>query len=687
MKMSLVKQMLVYILFPVVIGLGVLAYVAGYIAEKEFTTHTDNQLEELARVQANELDNIMVYVEGILKYASGRIAFSSFLENTETGTSTPHEKAEVEKALRNAIEQYRDIAASYIINDKGLVLAHSSSTLIGADTSTYLSTKKALSGGLGIESRIGKTTNTFSAYLTYPIYSDGKIVGALGFILDYNKLHEHTTGALSLTDSMRAYVYDKDFTILMDNVGEFVSTSDAQYPFVQAYIGKDKGKNTFEYEGIESDAHYARVKSMDWIVVIDTPTEELDEPIEQLILDIALLAGVIILITSLIIVLYARKIAFVMREGAAIAAYVAAGNFEVDPQQQAGMAKTLERGDEIADLASAIGVMIENLGKSFKEGEIAAEKTKQALAQAEVAQQEANEAAEKASQARRQGLLEAGKELEGVVHVVASASEQLSQQIDTTATSVTDQAYKLTETANAMVQLNETIIDIAKNALESSEKTNMTMDKAVKGVEITQKCKNAINNVREESLTLRSNMATLAEHAQSINTVMGVINDIADQTNLLALNAAIEAARAGEAGRGFAVVADEVRKLAEKTITSTSDVSQAISAIQHSTEENVKQVDIAVRGIEDANELANYSGEALQDILEMAEQSAGGVRSIATAAEEQSATVEEINASIELINGIAHETKAGMDEASHAVVSLSSQAHELTMIVDSLKNS
>ena len=167
---------------------------------------------------------------------------------------------------------------------------------------------------------------------------------------------------------------------------------------------------------------------------------------------------------------------------------------------------------------------------------------------------------------------------------------------------------------------------------------------------------------------------------------MGVISDIADQTNLLALNAAIEAARAGEAGRGFAVVADEVRKLAEKTMVSTTDVGNAIKAIQESATQSMSQVDSAVQNIEIATTLASQSGLALDEIVHMVDATADQVRAIATASEQQSASTEEINQSISEINHIATETARAMDEASQAVSDLAKQAQSLASLIHEMKN-
>jgi Methyl-accepting chemotaxis protein len=141
---------------------------------------------------------------------------------------------------------------------------------------------------------------------------------------------------------------------------------------------------------------------------------------------------------------------------------------------------------------------------------------------------------------------------------------------------------------------------------------------------------------------------------------MNVISDIADQTNLLALNAAIEAARAGEAGRGFAVVADEVRKLAEKTLASTQDVGNAIAAIQDSTAKSVGDMDKAVGQVELATDFANQSGKALEEIVSTVEATADQVNAIAEASGQQSAASEEINHSIDNVTQVARQTADAM---------------------------
>jgi methyl-accepting chemotaxis protein len=236
-----------------------------------------------------------------------------------------------------------------------------------------------------------------------------------------------------------------------------------------------------------------------------------------------------------------------------------------------------------------------------------------------------------------------------------------------------------------MTEMNSTVLEVARNAGHASEQAEATKSKAGDGAALVDKVVHSINLVNKVATTLQTNMQELGGQAESIGGVMNVISDIADQTNLLALNAAIEAARAGEAGRGFAVVADEVRKLAEKTMTATQEVGANITAIQQSARTNIGEVGTAAKAIAEATELANTSGQALTEIVELASLNSSVVASIATAAEEQSATSEEIHHSVDEISRIVAETAANMHQASQALHELAQMAQELNMVMEKLR--
>ena len=297
----------------------------------------------------------------------------------------------------------------------------------------------------------------------------------------------------------------------------------------------------------------------------------------------------------------------------------------------------------------------------------------------------AQEAQKAAEGAKREGMLAAARRLESVVEAISTASTQLSAQIEQSDKSAQVANARLSEAATAMNEMNSTVQEVARNAAQASTMSSNTRSQAEAGAEIVQRSLGSIKTVHEMSSELKKDMTQLNDHAQSISNIMSVISDIADQTNLLALNAAIEAARAGEAGRGFAVVADEVRKLAEKTMASTTEVGSAIRAIQDSTAKSVESMDHAVEQIEQATDFANQSGEALKQIVGDVETTADEVRAIAAAAEEQSAASDEINKSIVEVNDVVAQTAAAMNEAATAVNTLAGQSHELSELIESMK--
>jgi methyl-accepting chemotaxis protein len=375
--------------------------------------------------------------------------------------------------------------------------------------------------------------------------------------------------------------------------------------------------------------------------------------------------------------IFAASLVRPLRQAAAFAGSVAEGDFS--------QTLAINQVDETGVLAKALTRMVDNLKKMIAQAE---DKTREAAAEAERAQvavAEAEAARREAAEAQRRGQLDAAARIEDVARAVSAASSELASQIDQSKEGADIQRQHAGETATAMEEMNATVLEVARNASQAASGAGVARDKAKEGAGMVRQVVVAIGAVQDRAAALRTNMDELGRQADGIGNIIGVISDIADQTNLLALNAAIEAARAGEAGRGFAVVADEVRKLAEKTMTATSEVGNAVRSIQAGAKSSIDGVEGAARAVDQATALAGQSGAVLEEIVAIVESSADQVRSIATASEQQSAASEEINRAVEDINRISDDTAQAMARAAGSVEELAGQADNLNRLVDSLK--
>ena len=268
---------------------------------------------------------------------------------------------------------------------------------------------------------------------------------------------------------------------------------------------------------------------------------------------------------------------------------------------------------------------------------------------------------------------------------VASASTQLyatSEQIATGAEEVAAQAGTV---ATASEEMTCTSSEIAKNCLMAVESSKHASDSAETGAVVVQETVSEMSRIADRVKESAQTVESLGARSDQIGEIVGTIEDIADQTNLLALNAAIEAARAGEQGRGFAVVADEVRALAERTTKATKEIGAMIRAIQVETKSAVASMEQGVREVEQGTIDAAKSGDALREILEQANSVTMQINQIATAAEQQTATTNEITNNIQQITDVVHETAKGSQESASAANQLSRLAEELQQLVDHFK--
>ncbi len=262
-------------------------------------------------------------------------------------------------------------------------------------------------------------------------------------------------------------------------------------------------------------------------------------------------------------------------------------------------------------------------------------------------------------------------ELQSDAALMAAAAAEVTAQAQTVAT--------------AGEEMSATSGNIAQNCLISSESSQQASAAAVSGARVVDETIAVMNSIAERVRSSAKAVESLGSRSDQIGEIIGTIEDIADQTNLLALNAAIEAARAGEQGRGFAVVADEVRALAERTTRATREIGGMIKAIQQDTKGAVLAMEEGVREVSKGSEKAVDSGRALEKILQQINDVNSQIHQVATAAEEQTATTSEISNNMLQITEVVAKTSKGAHESAAAADRLSSLAADLKRIVSQFK--
>jgi methyl-accepting chemotaxis protein len=290
-----------------------------------------------------------------------------------------------------------------------------------------------------------------------------------------------------------------------------------------------------------------------------------------------------------------------------------------------------------------------------------------------------------ALQQMQQKLRDAISHISSSSSQLASAAEELNVVTDESAKALQLQNDEVQQAATAITEMSSAVDEVAGTAMKTSEASSQSANLAKDGTQKVIQTRSVIEKMNGDVRQSTTVINTLAEKVSSINQVLEVIRNVADQTNLLALNAAIEAARAGEAGRGFAVVADEVRSLAHRTQTSTGEIEQMIQQVQSSAKEAVNAMQLISGNADNAQNVVKAAADALELIAENIMAISDQNHVIAGAAEEQSKVAREIDRNIVTISDLAAQTAAGSNQTTASASELSRLAVELNTLVSKFK--
>ena len=494
-----------------------------------------------------------------------------------------------------------------------------------------------LASGKDYSIDIDEATNKATVFINYGIKIDGEIrgVGGIGRSMD------------AMTDMIRNYtIGESGIVFLVDEQG-LVKLHPDQNKTGALNINDQAGLNTvvervkndgqFQFGQIDvnGEAHIVAalpLPSLNWYVVAELPSAELYAALRVVLLKTALVSLVIAVVFLVIMAAMAKSIVSPIKK--------VSQSLTTISQQGGDLTLRLpeNREDELGDLAKGFNLFVSKL------------------------------------QSIIQQVLGVCNDLEQSLSIVSSVVGSTTQR-------ASDQEQKTELVATAVNEMGATVQDIARNANEAADYTKGTRDEANKGAQIVN---DTISNIHELSANMESAgqvVRNLAKDVDAISGVLDVIRGISEQTNLLALNAAIEAARAGEQGRGFAVVADEVRTLAQRTQDATEEIRNTIEQLQNGATQAVDSMEQGRQVTATGVDLASSAGEALSTITRNIDEITSMNQQVAVATEEQNTVTEDINRNIVGIADIAKETSTEVKRCEDSCRQMANLANDLFKIM------
>ena len=637
-----------------------------------------------AKESAEYLANMPIIREGMGKYSSfaGRTEKTTMLRATLMPQEVP-----VFDELDKMSVSHKSYGLIFIGMEDGGIIEAPEGDVFGAGYDPrkrpWYMEAKANPDRFNVSNPYQSTSGELVTSVTCKVFDNkNSFVGVLAIDFGLSALTSYLD-SISIGKTGYVVVMDAQGVILSDRKHKELFFKPVAEAGIPAYADIFKTEEPFLTDTIGGSTYQIAVytsPSLKWKVAVLIEDNEVQATASDIVMTVAMLGLVISLVLIAVIFFVARSIVRPVETLAQASEEIAKGDFTALPETGRGFS------GEMAKLYHGLSIMVHNLKELIETSKAKTEEAELQSRNAQDALKRAEEAGVAGEKARREGVILAAEQLNSMVISIVDITNRLTDELGEIHVDSDKQQEKTSQAQGAIERMHDGIRGISSSVEVAIGKVNSAREEADSGSQVVRNVTNSIAQVNEYTTTMSTSLDELGNLAAGIGNIMTVITDIADQTNLLALNAAIEAARAGEAGRGFAVVADEVRKLAEKTMTATKEVGDAIRDMQNGAKTSVSNMHKVAEVVHQANDLTGHSGEALARISGIVQETVQEVLAIGEATTEQAAASEEVTANTTEVKYLADHMAGSLQRANEAVLKLSELAEQLKNFIHEMQS-